>query len=64
MRTAGLIIFNNRWAGQVVEIIKKRKGHMVGSDEVEIDIDTLDGQTLRELERYVTGILRPKVLKT
>ena len=34
---------------------------MVGeSDEVEIDIDKLDNQTLRELEKYVNDCLNPK----
>jgi hypothetical protein len=33
---------------------------MVGeTDEVEIDIDALDNQTLRELEKYVTSCLNP-----
>jgi hypothetical protein len=45
---------------QVVDIIKKRKGHMVGqTEEVEIDIDALDNQTLRELDKYVSQCLNP-----
>jgi hypothetical protein len=44
----------------VVDIIRKRKGHMVGqTQEVEIDIDALDTQTLRELDKYVNQCLNP-----
>ncbi len=44
----------------MVDIIKKRKGHMVGQTaEVEIDINALDTQTLRELDKYVTQCLNP-----
>jgi hypothetical protein len=49
-----------RVVGQVVDIIRKRKGMLVGqSDEVEVDINTLDNQTLRELEKYVNQCLNP-----
>ena len=44
----------------MVDIIRKRKGHMVGqTEEVEIDIDALDTQTLRELDKYVNQCLNP-----
>jgi hypothetical protein len=48
--------------GKVVEIIKKRKANIMGKDseEVEIDIDSLDNATLRELDKYVDECLRPK----
>lgn len=51
--------------GKVVEIIKKRKSNIMGKDseEIEIDIDSLDNATLRELEKYVDECLRPKPQK-
>mmetsp|Transcript_13233 Transcript_13233/g.20784 ORF Transcript_13233/g.20784 Transcript_13233/m.20784 type:complete len:506 (+) Transcript_13233:221-1738(+) len=55
---------DNDKLGKVVEIIKKRKSSVVGdSDEIEIDIDSLDNATLRELERYVDDCLKPKASK-
>lgn len=45
---------------QVVDIIKRRKSNLLqNSDEIEIDIDTLDTPTLRELQKYVFECLNP-----
>ena len=45
---------------QVVEILRRRKGHMMQQDdEVEIDMNALDKQTLRELDKYVNQCLNP-----
>ena len=50
---------------KVLEIIKRRRSHVVGQDEdeVEIDIDLLDNATLRELDKFVQSRLKPKQAK-
>lgn len=41
---------------QLVHIIKKRNAHMVQEgDEIELDIDAIDTETLWELDRFVTN---------
>ena len=41
---------------QVVQIIKKRNGHLKqDGDEIELDIEAVDTETLWELDRFVTN---------
>lgn len=41
--------------GQFVQIIRKRNGHLAQEDdEIELDIETIDTETLWELDRFVT----------
>lgn len=41
---------------QLVQIIKKRNGHLAqDDDEIELDIEALDTETLWELDRFVTN---------
>ncbi|XP_030135024.4 bromodomain testis-specific protein isoform X1 [Taeniopygia guttata] len=51
--------------GKVVHIIQSREPAMRNSnpDEIEIDFETLNASTLRELERYVATCLRKKQRK-
>lgn len=46
---------------RLVEIIQERIPSLrdAPADELEIDIDALDPATLRELDRYVTSVLKP-----
>jgi bromodomain-containing protein 3 len=41
---------------QVVQIIRKRNGHLrQEGDEIELDIEAVDTETLWELDRFVTN---------
>ena len=44
--------------GRVVEIIQERmpKLNEVDSDEIEIDLESLDDETLRELQQYISTV--------
>eukprot|EP01090_Pellita_catalonica_P015238 TRINITY_DN407_c0_g1_i1.p1 TRINITY_DN407_c0_g1~~TRINITY_DN407_c0_g1_i1.p1 ORF type:complete len:757 (-),score=185.82 TRINITY_DN407_c0_g1_i1:34-2304(-) len=47
--------------GEVVKIIRKSMPDLVETEEeMEIDIDSLNTPTLRELERYVQSVTKPK----
>lgn len=48
--------------GRVVHIIQTREPTLKDSspDEIEIDFETLKPSTLRELEKYVSSILKKK----
>ncbi|EOA14409.1 hypothetical protein CARUB_v10027609mg [Capsella rubella] len=42
--------------GQLVQILKKRNGHLAqDGDEIELDIEAVDNETLWELDRFVTN---------
>lgn len=42
--------------GQLVQILRKRNGHLAqDGDEIELDIEALDNETLWELDRFVTN---------
>jgi len=51
--------------GRVVHVISSREPSLRDSnpDEIEIDFETLKPSTLRELERYVTSVLKKKPKK-
>lgn len=51
--------------GKVVHIIQSREPALRNSnpDEIEIDFETLNASTLRELEKYVATCLRKKQSK-
>lgn len=52
--------------GRVVQIVSERKkglGQGDEDDEIEINIEELDSETLWKLDKYVRGILRPKKRK-
>ena len=52
--------------GGLVSIIQERIPSLkdAPADEIEIDIDSLDPMTLRELERYVESVLKAKARAT
>ncbi|CAN6983053.1 unnamed protein product [Brassica oleracea var. botrytis] len=42
--------------GQLVQILRKRNGHLAqDGDEIELDIEAVDNETLWELDRFVTN---------
>lgn len=47
-------------ASKVIQIIQKNMDLSVGSDEVEIDIDSLNNDTLLELQKYVNKCTQPR----
>ena len=52
--------------GRVVQIVSERKkglGQGDEDDEIEINIEELDSETLWKLDKYVRGVLRPKKRK-
>lgn len=51
--------------GRVVQIVSERKKGMdqADDDEIEINIEELDSETLWKLDKYVRGVLRPKKRK-
>lgn len=53
---AGLQSLPDEKMAQVIQIIRKRNGHLTqDGDEIELDIEAVDTETLWELDRFVTN---------